>query len=121
MGEILAPFFFIIFLGWCVKFGAFFIFFLGWCVKLRVLCCTVLCCAVLYCAVLCCAVLCCAVLYCDVLCCAVRVAFSGEADANRCPLCHNDIRPGVDGWKEHLLQQGCPQNERTHPSITTHS
>ena len=26
---------------------------------------------------------------------------------NRCPLCHMDISPGVNGWKEHLIEEGC--------------
>ena len=33
--------------------------------------------------------------------------------ANRCPLCHEDIPPGVDGWKQHILTDGCPNNERS--------
>jgi centrosomal protein CEP104 len=32
--------------------------------------------------------------------------------ANRCPLCHTDIPPGVEGWKKHLMQDGCPKNDR---------
>lgn len=33
---------------------------------------------------------------------------------NRCPLCHNDIPPGEDGWKVHLIDKGCPKNPRKH-------
>jgi len=34
--------------------------------------------------------------------------------ANRCPLCHKDTKPGVNGWKTHLLSSsGCPKNPRT--------
>lgn len=33
--------------------------------------------------------------------------------ANRCPLCHTDIMPGEMGWKNHLISEGCPNNERT--------
>jgi centrosomal protein CEP104 len=32
--------------------------------------------------------------------------------ANRCPLCHEDIFPGKKGWTTHLLQQTCPNNPR---------
>lgn len=34
------------------------------------------------------------------------------AAANRCPLCHLDINPGVNGWKEHLVDEGCENNPR---------
>lgn len=34
--------------------------------------------------------------------------------ANRCSLCHEDIKPGEEGWKKHLLIDTCPNNER-HP------
>ena len=33
--------------------------------------------------------------------------------ANRCPLCHTDIIPGEMGWKNHLISEGCPNNEKT--------
>ena len=32
--------------------------------------------------------------------------------ANRCPLCHLDIKPGEQGWKKHLLEEKCGQNPR---------
>eukprot|EP01015_Nassula_variabilis_P021377 TRINITY_DN3795_c0_g1_i6.p1 TRINITY_DN3795_c0_g1~~TRINITY_DN3795_c0_g1_i6.p1 ORF type:complete len:152 (+),score=37.37 TRINITY_DN3795_c0_g1_i6:86-541(+) len=32
--------------------------------------------------------------------------------ASRCPLCHQDIPPGEEGWKKHLVKEGCPNNER---------
>ena len=32
---------------------------------------------------------------------------------NRCPLCHQDVPPGPDGWKQHLLVDKCPKNPRT--------
>jgi len=35
---------------------------------------------------------------------------------NRCPLCHDDIPPGEEGWQEHLLSPpGCPANKRRLP------
>jgi hypothetical protein len=38
-----------------------------------------------------------------------------EQEANRCPLCHEDVYPaGEDGWKQHILIETCPNNER-HP------
>jgi len=38
--------------------------------------------------------------------------------ANRCPLCSNDIPPGEDGWNEHLLiPPGCPENKRKLSSL----
>lgn len=30
----------------------------------------------------------------------------------RCPLCHSDVGIGEEGWKLHLLIQGCPKNVR---------
>jgi len=33
--------------------------------------------------------------------------------SNRCPLCHQDAPPGPQGWKRHLVSEGCPNNERT--------
>ena len=36
--------------------------------------------------------------------------------AGRCPLCHCDIGPGEEGFREHLLTDlGCPQNPRALP------
>ncbi|XP_071110033.1 centrosomal protein of 104 kDa-like isoform X1 [Haliotis cracherodii] len=36
-----------------------------------------------------------------------------KAAMNHCPLCHQDISNGEDGWKEHLMgQSGCKQNPR---------
>ena len=32
--------------------------------------------------------------------------------ANRCPLCHQDIKPGEAGWKKHLIEDRCPKNPR---------
>lgn len=32
--------------------------------------------------------------------------------ANRCPLCHDDVPPGKRGWRRHLLEDECPQNPR---------
>ncbi|CAI5731822.1 unnamed protein product [Hyaloperonospora brassicae] len=32
---------------------------------------------------------------------------------NRCPLCHEDTAPGENGWRCHLLDEGCPQNPRS--------
>uniref|UniRef100_A0AAV1TPU6 TOG domain-containing protein n=1 Tax=Peronospora matthiolae TaxID=2874970 RepID=A0AAV1TPU6_9STRA len=31
---------------------------------------------------------------------------------NRCPLCHEDTAPGKNGWRHHLLDEGCPSNPR---------
>eukprot|EP00359_Climacostomum_virens_P001925 CAMPEP_0204900574 /NCGR_PEP_ID=MMETSP1397-20131031/2553_1 /ASSEMBLY_ACC=CAM_ASM_000891 /TAXON_ID=49980 /ORGANISM="Climacostomum Climacostomum virens, Strain Stock W-24" /LENGTH=780 /DNA_ID=CAMNT_0052068743 /DNA_START=85 /DNA_END=2424 /DNA_ORIENTATION=+ len=31
--------------------------------------------------------------------------------ATRCPLCHDDVGAGVEGWKEHVLEEGCPNND----------
>jgi len=28
----------------------------------------------------------------------------------RCPLCLDDIDTGIEGWKEHLIMQGCRKN-----------
>lgn len=33
--------------------------------------------------------------------------------ASRCPLCHDDIAPGKPGWREHLIDDGCPNNPRS--------
>jgi len=35
-----------------------------------------------------------------------------KTKANRCSLCHQDIAPGKAGWEQHLLQDGCPNNDR---------
>ena len=32
--------------------------------------------------------------------------------ANRCPLCHLDIKPSQTGWKKHLIEEGCSSNPR---------
>lgn len=40
--------------------------------------------------------------------------FQPPNKANRCPLCHEDIRPGDEGWKHHIMEQTCPNNPR-HP------
>lgn len=32
--------------------------------------------------------------------------------ANRCPLCHDDIAPGKNGWRVHLIEESCPNNPR---------
>eukprot|EP00347_Sterkiella_histriomuscorum_P005376 403356849 len=34
------------------------------------------------------------------------------SQANRCPLCHQDIGPVEQGWKDHLLSKSCPNNDR---------
>eukprot|EP00919_Chromeraceae_sp_WS-2016_P011820 GHVR01027602.1.p1 GENE.GHVR01027602.1~~GHVR01027602.1.p1 ORF type:complete len:105 (-),score=1.29 GHVR01027602.1:10-324(-) len=34
------------------------------------------------------------------------------AVANRCPLCHIDIDPGMKGWRAHLVAEGCDNNPR---------
>lgn len=42
------------------------------------------------------------------------LAFKNPTVANRCPLCHLDIKPsGKLGWEKHLLSDGCPNNPRT--------
>lgn len=33
--------------------------------------------------------------------------------SQRCPLCKGDIGPDKDGWLQHLLDQGCPANNRS--------
>ena len=33
--------------------------------------------------------------------------------ANRCPMCHSDIKPGESGWKKHLIDERCTGNPRT--------
>ncbi len=38
------------------------------------------------------------------------IPFSG--DGNRCPLCHTNIPAGEDGWKDHLMTNGCTKNPR---------
>lgn len=35
------------------------------------------------------------------------------AKANRCPLCHDDVEPGQNGWIRHMLKEGCPNNDRS--------
>lgn len=40
------------------------------------------------------------------------------SEANRCPLCHTDIPPGMEGWKRHYLTgKGCPYNDRSNVQI----
>lgn len=34
-------------------------------------------------------------------------------EANRCPLCHFDIGPGLRGWRDHLLREKCTRNSRS--------
>lgn len=36
-----------------------------------------------------------------------------SSKANRCPLCHDDVGAGVEGWKGHILEEGCPNNDRS--------
>jgi centrosomal protein CEP104 len=36
-----------------------------------------------------------------------------SSKANRCPLCHDDVGAGVEGWKAHILEEGCPNNDRS--------
>lgn len=33
--------------------------------------------------------------------------------ANRCPLCHEDIAPGKQGWRVHLIDERCQNNPRS--------
>ena len=47
----------------------------------------------------------------------VRISMCREAksleEANRCPLCHNDILSGEIGWRIHLLRSpSCPAHSR---------
>ncbi|XP_033763312.1 centrosomal protein of 104 kDa-like isoform X1 [Pecten maximus] len=38
---------------------------------------------------------------------------ASEPDKNHCPLCHQNIYAGEDGWKKHLMgKDGCKQNPR---------
>ncbi|XP_069110819.1 centrosomal protein of 104 kDa-like isoform X1 [Argopecten irradians] len=38
---------------------------------------------------------------------------ASEPDKNHCPLCHQNISAGEDGWKKHLMgKDGCKQNPR---------
>jgi centrosomal protein CEP104 len=32
----------------------------------------------------------------------------------RCALCHADVDDDEEGWRRHLLDDGCPANPRTH-------
>ena len=32
--------------------------------------------------------------------------------ANRCPLCHKDIKAGESGWRKHFIEEKCPNNPR---------
>lgn len=36
-----------------------------------------------------------------------------KKEANRCPLCHEDIAPRASGWRAHLLDHECPRNPRS--------
>jgi centrosomal protein CEP104 len=38
--------------------------------------------------------------------------FKPLAKANRCPLCHDDVDAGPQGWLKHILTEGCPNNDR---------
>lgn len=40
------------------------------------------------------------------------ISAKAPAQANRCPLCHEDIDPGEEGWIKHLVKEKCPHNER---------
>ena len=38
---------------------------------------------------------------------------ASKTGTNHCPLCHNNISAGEDGWKNHLMgKDGCKQNPR---------
>jgi len=44
-----------------------------------------------------------------------------KGDAVRCPLCHQDIPGGEEGWKEHILgQKPCPAHPRAHSMSSVH-
>lgn len=32
--------------------------------------------------------------------------------AQRCPLCHTDVVGGEAGWRRHIMEEGCPANDR---------
>lgn len=41
-------------------------------------------------------------------------------DANHCPLCHMNIEPGEEGWRNHLIpESGCAFNSRRKSKKTT--
>jgi len=35
------------------------------------------------------------------------------SEAMRCPLCAQDVPPKPEDWNQHIMTQGCPNNERT--------
>lgn len=38
---------------------------------------------------------------------------AARASNNHCPLCHQNIATGEEGWKSHLMsREGCKQNPR---------
>lgn len=41
------------------------------------------------------------------------LAAKPASKANRCPLCHDDVDPGQNGWMKHILTEGCPNNDRS--------
>ena len=43
---------------------------------------------------------------------------ASESDKNRCPLCHENISSGENGWKTHLMSaSGCKQNPRRQAAL----
>ena len=40
-------------------------------------------------------------------------ATAAKPNMNHCPLCHENLSTGEDGWKDHLMsREGCKQNPR---------